>query len=217
MTAVDLPGATAEPSRLILHANRHVTLVLDDGTKMHLRPPNLDEWRVILAAYLKAEEDDPEDLVPETARGPLQRQYGGRGDNPDEKPDSPFATAFATTVKILTGSELAPGRLPIWASSPRVFTSLYDQWRRVDIVIEDAEPDAAEVPPGGYGAVSSQSANLPPAPAGEEAPVVVYDPDADADAVPVVDYTAPVVHPVAGGMGPGTAPGAARLAPTPAG
>ena len=190
------PAAGATASRLVLHPNRHMTAVLDDGSAYALRPPSLDEWREILNAYLEAERL-MEAPISEDDRGTLQRQYGVESES-----GAPYAEAFALVLKLCSGNDVSPNRLPVWAGSATLFQKFYDHWRGVEIVVEDAQPEPVTTPPTGYGAVSSQATELP---VGPEADVVVFDPDA-----PIVEELQP--QPVAAGFGPRTAPGEARIA-----
>ena len=49
------PAAGQPTSCLVLHSNRHATVVLDDGTQERLRPPTVGAWRKFTAVYAAAQ------------------------------------------------------------------------------------------------------------------------------------------------------------------
>lgn len=184
---VQYPAAGQPASRLVLHANRHCTVVLDDGTLVPLRPPSVAEWRTIRHAYASAAAAIA--AVPEAQRADLLYGYDPADDRPTtatagddaagdgaqptsddggQAEQAVYAVAFSRVVETVGTTRVDADRLPMWATSGSLYATLYEHWRRVDVVM--AQPaddvDVADVPPGGSGPVADTAApQQPPPPA----------------------------------------------------
>ena len=129
----------AARSRVLLHENRWITLVLDGEQEVDLRPPTVTEWGKILRAYAVAQA-----VVAEAASsdGSVVRTLYGLGpieSDATEEPlePAPYAVALSKVIDLLSRTKVDAGELPMWAGQS-LMQVLYDHWRSVDIV-EDAD------------------------------------------------------------------------------
>lgn len=137
-----------EKSRLILHPNRWVSVVFDDGRRSELHPPNIDEFREIREAYAAAEETYHAQVAEK-----LREKAGTRDTDLKVlendgilmgKDRSPYAEAFVTLLTTLTDMA-APdsGKMPLWASRGGVYLVVAAHWRNVEVVTA-ADDEAAK-------------------------------------------------------------------------
>lgn len=132
---------------LTYNDDRTVDITLDDGRRIHLRPPNITEWRKIRDAYLAADSglaqlrEDWERDHPDDPGAHLAGEYTWSDQNP-------YGTAFALIIDTLSDSPIDSDRLPVWATDPRLYPSLYQFWRTIPIGRDDtpARPLAAAAP-----------------------------------------------------------------------
>lgn len=198
------PAAGQPTSCLVLHSNRHATVVLDDGTQVRLRPPTVGEWRKIRAAYAAAQArldgiTDPTALADALYGYDPADDPAADPDSPADREEPPYAAAFAVVLQTLGNTRLDPDGQPLWAGGADPYLRLYAHWRKVDVVLAAPPADTPDVAPGGDGTVSDTAPPapaMPPQPPGDPVPF-------DGSDMPTFDLAAAQAeHAAAGTLNP---------------
>ena len=195
-----------ERSRIVLNDDRTITIWLDGGQCVVLRPPTVEQWAEIGVAYLAAAEVT---TAPESvdARALFRRICGIPLDIGEALVEAPYARALATVIGMLSNtSEPDPAHLPSWAAEQGLFDTFYGHWRRVEII---------------HGEIGDEEAATSPSPVTDSAvatPAQPWKPDPNGSDIPVFDLEAARADLPGGSVDQGPASagmaGTGRLEPT---
>lgn len=186
-----------EQSRIILNADRTITIVMDDRRRVVLRPPSIGQFRQVRDRYAVADKEYKDALHQLVIDAGVPGEAQLLAIDVDKaivgEETSPYAAAFAFMVGVLSDTmEPDPDSLPMWAGRGGVYAVAAGHWRYVQIVPVH-EPETAK-------AAEQTQPYFDPQPTAPEPAAVAPDPPGMAPRFPDPDLSPPAES---DGMAPG--------------